>query len=112
MHGKGIVHRDIRTPNVLVYNDDVSLIDFGLARWADNHHAMFDQDFSYLGDFLLYLHYSTFQKQKRKGKPWHEELDLTNEQICLYKRMLRLDEPFSSIEELEHDFLAAFDNNK
>ncbi|MDC3415100.1 protein kinase family protein [Aquibacillus sp. 3ASR75-11] len=111
LHGKGIVHRDLRIPNVLIHDGKVSLIDFGLARWGDHERYNFDQDFSYLGDFLLYLHYSTFKKQQRVSKPWYEELDLTNEQIHLYKRMLRLEDPYSNIHELERDFLIAFRAN-
>ena len=57
-HGKGVVHRDIRIPNVLIDKDEVYIIDFGLARWADNNKYPYDLDFSYLGDFLLYLLYS------------------------------------------------------
>lgn len=108
LHGKGIVHRDLRIPNVLVDGSEVSLIDFGLARWADGDRYHYDQDFSYLGDLLLFLHYSSFDKQKRESQPWFVELNLTNEQIYFYKRMLRLEVPYSTIYEVEKDFLAAF----
>ncbi len=55
IHSNGVVHRDIRIPNVLINKEEVYLIDFGLARWADNNKYPYDCDFSYLGDFLLYL---------------------------------------------------------
>ena len=73
LHHRGIVHRDIRIPNVLLYEQQVSLIDFGLARWVDDEQYRFDQDFSYLGDFLLFLHYSTFTQKTRKSRPWYKE---------------------------------------
>ncbi|KHD85118.1 serine/threonine protein kinase [Heyndrickxia ginsengihumi] len=112
LHGRGIVHRDIRIPNVLIDAGEVSLIDFGLARWADNEQYCFDQDFSYLGDFLLYLHYSSFKKKEGKGKRWYEELNLSETQIDFYKRLLRLKTPYASIEEVEKDFIRAFSDVK
>lgn len=108
LHQRGIVHRDIRIPNVLLYEQQVSLIDFGLARWVDGNKYHFDQDFSYLGDFLLFLHYSTFTKKTRKSRPWYKELDLTPLQIQFYKRLLRLNEPYTSIDEVALDFIEAF----
>ncbi|WP_062106389.1 protein kinase family protein [Bacillus niameyensis] len=108
LHREGVVHRDIRIPNILISDSKVSLVDFGLARWYDGQNYLYDQDFSYLGDFLIYLHYTTFVKQQRKSLPWYRELELTDRQIHLYKRMLRLEEPFSSIDELERNFKFAF----
>lgn len=108
LHGNDIVHRDIRIPNVLIDKGRVFLIDFGLARWVNNHEYRFDQDFSYLADLLLYLHYSSFKKEDKKQKAWYEELRLTKEQIFFYKRMLRLETPYTRISEVERDFIAAF----
>lgn len=108
LHGNGIVHRDIRVPNVLVHGSEVSLVDFGLARWADNKRYLYDHDFSYLGDFLLYLHYSSYKKKQRKSRPWYIELDLTVAQIQFFKRMLRLEKPYTSINEVEKDFISVF----
>jgi serine/threonine protein kinase len=108
LHEKGIVHRDIRIPNVLVYDDRVSLVDFGLARWEDNKRYTRDIDFSYFGDLLLYLLYSSFKKIKRKSQPWYEELLLQNDQKWHLRRLLKLAEPFRDIDEVAHDFQRAF----
>ncbi|WP_096200164.1 serine/threonine protein kinase [Bacillus sp. FJAT-45350] len=105
LHHLGIVHRDIRIPNVLLNNNKVSLIDFGLARWIDNEEYTFEQDFSYLGDFLLYLHYSSFHKNEKYNRPWYEELDLSDPQIQCYKKLLRLAPPYTTINQVEKDFL-------
>jgi serine/threonine protein kinase len=104
LHDQGIVHRDIRIPNVLINGEKVSLIDFGLARWVDGKRYTRDMDFSYFGDFLLYLIYSTYQREGRKSRPWYEELSLTEAQRLFLKRLLRLAEPYPNIAEVARDF--------
>ena len=106
IHGMGIVHRDIRISNVIINVGKVSLIDFGLSRWADDKNYLFNCDFSYLGDFLLYLLYSSYErKSKAKNLPWHKELPLTSEQTMFLKKLLRLEKPYENIEEIEKDFV-------
>jgi DNA-binding response OmpR family regulator/tRNA A-37 threonylcarbamoyl transferase component Bud32 len=40
VHGAGLLHRDLKPPNVMLRdNDDVALIDFGLARTLDGAHS-------------------------------------------------------------------------
>lgn len=112
LHKNGVVHRDIRIPNVLIDNGKVNLVDFGLARWANNDRYRFDVDFSYLGDFFLYLLYSTFEKKDRNKKtPWHKELLLSDEQKLLLKRLLGLEPIYASIDEVEKDFAKVFNIN-
>lgn len=109
IHVNCVVHRDIRIPNVLIDNGDVYLIDFGLARWADNSEYSYDLDFSYLGDFLLYLLYSSFEtKQKHKKLPWHKELPLTREQQLFLKKLLGLELAYENIDDIERDFIKVF----
>jgi serine/threonine protein kinase len=109
IHENGVVHRDIRIPNVIIDKDDVYLIDFGLARWADNNRYPYDLDFSYLGDFLLYLLYSSFEaKENNKKLPWYEELTLTSKQKLLLKKLFGLEPVYESIDHIEIDFIDAF----
>lgn len=109
LHENGIVHRDIRIPNVLVDNDEVYLIDFGLARWADNDRYPYDSDFSYLGDFLLYLFYSSYSLSKNHKKlPWYNELPLTYEQKVFLKKLLRIELVYEKIQDIEKDFIKFF----
>ena len=109
LHKNGVVHRDIRIPNVLIDNGDVYLIDFGLARWADNNQYLYNLDFSYLGDFLLYILYSSFQtKEKHKKLPWYKELPLTSEQELFLKKLLGLELAYENIDEIETDFRKVF----
>jgi serine/threonine protein kinase len=109
IHKNGVVHRDIRIPNVLIDQEEVYLIDFGLARWADNNKYPYDLDFSYLGDFLLYLLYSSFEaKENNKKLPWYEELTITNKQKLFLKRLLGLEPIYENIGHIEIDFIEAF----
>lgn len=109
LHENGVVHRDIRIPNVLINDGKVYLLDFGLARWADNNKYPFNLDFSYLGDFLLYLLYSSFEpKEKRKNLPWYKELLLSSEQKLFLKKLLGIELMYESIKDIEADFIKAF----
>ncbi|APC81057.1 protein kinase family protein [Clostridium botulinum] len=105
LHKSGIVHRDIRIPNTIYYKKKVNLVDFGLARWINNKRYTENVDFSYLGDFLLHLYYTSFQCKTFKGKPWYEELDLFSEEMNFLKRLLGIEKKYKNIEEVERDFL-------
>ncbi len=114
LHENGVVHRDIRIPNVVIDEGKVSLIDFGLARWAD-HSYQYDLDYSYLGDFLLYLLYSSYDKDNRnkllswsKELPWYEELELTKVQVIMLKKLLGLNPLYENIDHIRTDFVHAF----
>lgn len=109
VHENGVVHRDIRIPNVLIDKEEVYLIDFGLARWVDNNRYSYDLDYSYLGEFLLYLLYSSFEKEGKNRKlSWYNELTLTNNQIIFLKKLLRLEKAYENIKDVEIDFIKVF----
>ena len=108
LHENGVVHRDIRIPNVLIDREDVYLIDFGLARFADNNIYKYDLDYSYFGDLLLYLIYSSFPKEGIKRLPWHEELLMKESQKLFIKRLMGIEAIYDSIHEIETDFIGAF----
>ena len=84
-HSEGIIHRDLRIPNILMKENQISIIDFGLAKWKgeDDERAttyegeqalmrevQFRSDFYALGHFslfLLYAGYESNEKQENHG---------------------------------------------
>lgn len=104
LHRNNIVHRDIRVPNVIINEEDVYLIDFGLARFIDNKKYMPCEDFLYLGHLLLHLYYSSFQKTNVKSKPWYNELQLSLDELNFLRKLLGLDDIYKNIYDVEKDF--------
>lgn len=108
LHGKGIVHRDIRVPNVLFDGRSIYLVDFGMARWIDNKKYKADIDFFYLGDLLIHLYYTLFTNVTRESMPWYEELALSNKELAFMKRLMGIDKRYVNINEVEMDFKDIF----
>ena len=107
-HKKGIVHRDLRIPNILLKDNTLNIIDFGLAanlktnldeiknpKRAENHIS----DLYHIGHFLLFLLYSTYTPTKKKERSWQEELLLPPEVINYIERLLLIGHAFSSAED-------------
>lgn len=105
LHKNNIVHKDIRVPNIVYNQGEISLIDFGLARYIDNKKYTADLDFWYIGDCLLYLYYSSYEKSG-KSKPWYKELDLYEEEKKFLKRLLNIDKKYLNIADVKKDFFA------
>lgn len=126
LHRIGLVHRDIRLPNVLVSKDQLYLIDFGLAQWigesptaaADDldeyelekqlrREVEFKSDFYSMGHFLLFLLYTTYEGSETKDSSttWEEELNISQFTRGLIRRMLQFDRPFLDASALEAEII-------
>ncbi|MED0687097.1 serine/threonine-protein kinase [Anoxybacillus ayderensis] len=116
IHAHGIVHRDLRIPNIVFRNGVVYVLDFGLARFlSEKNERLFTleqrlrrtidvkSDIYALGHFLLFLLYSSYEPTADKEKSWEDELSLSKEARYVLRRMLQLDRPYASVEQLMRD---------
>ncbi|WP_243105958.1 protein kinase family protein [Clostridium fermenticellae] len=102
LHQNGIVHRDIRLPNVILKkNSDIALIDFGLARIIDNKEYVKTTDYWFMGDFLIHLYYSSYEVTNKKENPWYEELDLNLEEKIFLKKLMNLSGSYKNAYEIK-----------
>lgn len=108
-HKKGIVHRDLRIPNILMKDNEVFIIDFGLARFVgesdERAHSYEDEqaymrevhfrsDFYALGHFVLFLLYSGYESIEVEERPWYEELSVSEAGCEVIMRMLQMKGPY------------------
>lgn len=109
IHLNNIIHKDISISNVILNKNEIFLIDFGLARQYEEGIYSYDIDFSHLGDFLLYLLYSSYEVRDNKRKlPWYEELPLKNNQIMFLKKLFGIEEKYKNIDQVLKDFIEVF----
>ncbi|KFN03101.1 serine/threonine protein kinase [Bacillus clarus] len=118
-HSKGIIHRDLRIPNILMTENQISIIDFGLARFkgeSDERAASYEgeqalmrevhyrSDFYALGHFTLFLLYAGYESTEKKEKPWYEELQLEEENREIIMRMLQMKTPYyENVQDIRKD---------
>lgn len=118
-HSQGIIHRDLRIPNILMKEDEIRVIDFGLARYkgeiderapsyegeqAFMREVHYRSDFYALGHFVLFLLYAGYESNEKEEKPWYEELQLEKESYEIIMRMLQMKQPYyESVQEIMTD---------
>ncbi|MCP8970338.1 serine/threonine protein kinase [Ectobacillus ponti] len=117
IHAQGIVHRDLRIPNIILSGGELYIIDFGLARpagdWEEREasfsgtkrymrETQYRSDFYALGHFLLFLLYSGYEPKKRE-QPWYEELALSAAARHSIRRMLQMEAPYEHADEILAD---------
>ncbi|WP_204166757.1 protein kinase [Bacillus sp. CGMCC 1.16541] len=117
IHQQGIVHRDLRIPNILLVKEEIVIIDFGLARFTDQKEDVstlvdeqqrmreiaFKSDIYTLGHFLLFLLYSSYEPISQKEKSWEKELLLSSPLTHIIRKMLQHDQPYEELHELKED---------
>lgn len=120
IHQKGLVHLDLRIPNVLFKDGELYLIDFGLARRIGEPppimHSAWNKfkrdglcsgpfkeaeeqaDLADIGHFMLFMLYSAYEPEKSSGSKercWQDELELSHGLQEMIERLLELREPYS-----------------
>lgn len=112
-----IVHRDIRIPNIMWDGYQMKVIDLGLAKKIEGHtienqksithprkQIDYKSDFYGLGHFLLFLLYSAYSPGvNEKEKTWEEELTLSNDAKSLIRKLLQIDPPYETTQQLKRD---------
>ncbi|GGE59884.1 serine/threonine protein kinase [Priestia taiwanensis] len=103
-HNQGIVHCDLRIPNILFDGVDSYIIDFGLAKrlgevaldkeTKESYVVSVQEDLYLLGHFTLFLLYSSYEESSKEEKPWQEELSLSRAGKEIIERMLEIQEPY------------------
>ncbi|WP_459503035.1 serine/threonine protein kinase [Bacillus sp. C1] len=118
-HSKGMIHRDLRIPNILMKDGQISIIDFGLATFIDEiderastyegeqaymREIHYRSDFYALGHFALFLLYSGYEATVKEERPWYEELQLMQENREIIMRMLQMKLPYyENVQEIRED---------
>ncbi|MFH7813764.1 serine/threonine protein kinase [Bacillus subtilis] len=108
LHDRLIFHSDIRTPNIIINDGRLCLLDFGLAKQLtpeemEEIKVRKQDDFFDLGETLLFLLYSQYKGKKKKNGTWLEELTLTKEITLLLKRLLGIEEEYQHTASIRED---------
>jgi len=120
VHEQGVVHLDIRLPNVILNGDQIHLIDFGLAsHLGESIRAKFGSeeirrseiaetpnDLYAIGHFILFMLYSgynseTFEVESNSG--WEEELTVSPRTNYMLRKLLQIDPPYTDPQQFVQD---------
>jgi serine/threonine protein kinase, bacterial len=128
LHEQGIIHRDLRLPNILLKDNQVCVIDFGLAVYENSEQSVstkstslekelfremsFKSDFYALGHFLLFLLYSDYEATSKRELSWEEELNLKEDTKKVIRKMLRIESCYEDVDELITDVENVLDSLK
>lgn len=106
LHDKHIYHHDIRPPNILIKENNLYLIDYGLAKLASDPkeaEVLKQDDFFDIGECLLYLLYSTYTGKRKRKASWLSELELNEETTNIIKKLLGIDKGYQEIQSIRYD---------
>ena len=54
-----------------------------------------------IGDFLIHLHYSSYQETESVERPLYKERDLNLEEITFLKKLMGIEGSYQNIEEIK-----------
>lgn len=116
-HKKGIIHCDLRIPNIISVEGSLYILDFGLSCFLSDEaekkrtdavtnmmrEVSIKSDLFALGHFTLFLLYSGYHPKTKKERSWEEELSLSPEVHRILRKLLQLDEAYRSAAEVRAD---------
>ncbi len=124
-HSEGIIHRDLRIPNILMKENQISIIDFGLAKWKgedDERATTYEgeqalmREVHFRSDFMrsvishYFLLYAGYESNEKQEKPWYEELTLEHYNREMLMRMLQIKTPYyENVQDLKQDVASALE---
>ena len=106
LHDNRVIHGDMAPKNILLYNNDLYLIDFDCAYYFDETSFIPTIDYVYLGNLLLFLFYSSCSGSI-KGS-WDEQLWLNKDQKIFLQKLLGILSPYRHIKEIKKEFEFCF----
>ncbi|AIQ46229.1 hypothetical protein R70723_10305 [Paenibacillus sp. FSL R7-0273] len=129
VHSRGYVHLDLRIPNVILQEDALYLIDFGLASRIGEERTAEAQvrldpallpeqlppvvasDLHDMGRLMLFMLYSAYEPVRgEEERSWREELKLSPEMRLLLSRLLgEQAEPYPDIEAFAREAAALYE---
>ncbi|MBW4085428.1 protein kinase [Paenibacillus sp. S150] len=114
VHSRGYVHLDLRIPNVILRDENLYLIDFGLARRTGESDHVFEgrkqraeaapermppviaSDLYDIGQLMLFMLYSGYRPDREAAeRSWREELDLSPGMLHILSRLLGEQETYA-----------------
>ncbi|OAB40816.1 serine/threonine protein kinase [Paenibacillus glacialis] len=121
VHEQGLVHLDIRLPNVILDGDQIHLIDFGLAshlgepirakfgsaeETTHREIAETPNDLYAIGHFILFMLYSgynsdNFEVELNSG--WEDELTVSPLTKHMLRKLLQIDPPYTDPQQFVRD---------
>lgn len=105
LHTSKIVHRDLHIPNIVIKNDIIHIIDFGLSKILNSNDKVpkiYQHDFQGLGHILLFLLYTNYDVPDRKrDKSWEEELSISTFAKEIINTLFGLNRIYKNIDEIE-----------
>lgn len=117
VHSRGYIHLDLRIPNVILQNDELYLIDFGLAAKIGEADTLLERlkpeekelperrppviasDLYDVGQLMLFMLYSGYQPVRGEAeRSWREELELSPGMLQILSRLLGEQETYPDTE--------------
>jgi serine/threonine protein kinase len=108
LYASNIIHRDIKTTNILWDGKNLALIDLGSARNRIHLRKRYDLDIWSIGDVFMRLLLNSYNGKICGSNGAMSQLALSEKENILLQRMLYIKKPYSNVFELKAAFKMVF----